>query len=91
VPRSGGRFRDLVRYAVVRPLLFVYWSLVLWGTWVLMAFVWVLVFDGPREAIAAIGAGERTGPWGWGNAVLAGLATVTWGVLWMSRSRDHRR
>jgi hypothetical protein len=88
---NRGRLRHFVTYVLLRPLLFIFWSLVLWGTWALLAFLWALLAHGPAEALARIGPRGRGA---WGNAVVAALAAVTWLIAlaawWGRRPRTRR-
>ena len=78
---------DLLVYAVVRPLMFIGWALVFWGTAIAGAGVWVLLTRGWAAARSALV--PRT-PLDLVNAGLAAVALVVWtsvGVL--ARGRRH--
>jgi hypothetical protein len=77
-------------HPVGRGLLFIGWTLVLWGTLVAGAMAWRSVqFDlATAVRMALRGASPE---WGWINLSCAGLAVVVWtalGVLLVRRHRD---
>ena len=45
---------DFLVYAVARPLMFVVWALILWGTAVALAAVYVLLAAGPAAAVRVL-------------------------------------
>lgn len=68
--------RRLARY-VGRPLLFVFWTLVVWGTVYAVLFAFAVVTDGPGDALAR----ATTGPdraFGIANLTLASVAILVW-------------
>ena len=70
------RIRDFLLYGVGRPLLLVFWSLILWGTLILTALAWKAAAEGPRVALDA--AQAQADGWGWVNLALAALALPVW-------------
>ena len=84
-PRDADRRRaeakrqgDLLVYAVVRPLMFIGWALVFWGTAIGLASLWVLVTHGPGAALASLAPRTTLDVV---NAALAALAVVVWIVV----------
>jgi hypothetical protein len=75
---EAARQGNLLVYAVVRPLMFIGWALVFWGTAIGLASLWVLVTRGPAAALASLV--PRT-PLDLVNAGLAALAVVVWIVV----------
>lgn len=71
-PRAG----DVWRYTVGRPLMLVFWCLVLWGAAILGALAWKALTDGPRAAVAAAQAQVTGSVWGWVNMGLASLSLL---------------
>lgn len=71
--------RRLTRYAG-RPLLFVFWTLVVWGTVYAAVFLFAVLADGPRAAVARATAGPD-GAVGVANLAVAVLAVGTWSVV----------
>jgi hypothetical protein len=67
----------VVREAVGRPLLLVFWALILWGTIILGALAWKALTEGPRASLRAAQA-QVAGPsvWGWVNVSLASLSLL---------------
>jgi hypothetical protein len=88
-------------YVVGRPLLVVFWALVLWGTLYLFVFVHAALDEGPRVFLQRTLSG-RDKLAGLANLGLAILAPVVWGLvglaIWqhrttaaaLRRERDHR-
>jgi hypothetical protein len=92
-PREEQRSQDFLVYAVGRPLMLVFWTLILWGTLYGAALVYRAALAGPSVAVRQALSG--------GNAALAlvnvGLsvgAAAVWtavGVaLWQRRRRISR-
>jgi hypothetical protein len=75
----GRRLRDVLIFAVGRPLLFVFWALILWGTFVAAALAWTSFWRGPVEAIRATLDGS--GFLGMANLGLAVLAVTVWIIV----------
>ena len=76
--RERQRRRDVFLYVLLRPLLLVFWALVLWGT---VELLWLPVLllgsglDGLRTTVyAAVGSP----PWGWVSLLLPVVALSTW-------------
>lgn len=74
------RIRDFLLYGVGRPLLLVFWSLVLWGTVILAALAWKAATAGPRAVLVAAQA-QVTQAGGWVNLALASLALLVWTLV----------
>lgn len=85
-PRSG-----VLDYAVLRPLLFVFWSLVLWGTLALVAWIWQALTKGPAATLALALRTATADVWGVLNVALPAVAAVVWtaiALLAWSRPRE---
>jgi len=76
--RDGSR--DVLLYAVVRPLLFFFWSMVLWGTCMAIALLYAAMRQGPLVAVRRVLEGEDS-LGGRVNLALAGLAIVVWSAV----------
>lgn len=74
--------RALLRTFVGRPLLFVFWSLVLWGSFLALAWLYALATRG-GDAMGLVGEG----PWAWLNGASILLAAAAWGAFAVSRRR----
>jgi hypothetical protein len=72
---AAARQGDIFVYAVARPLMFIGWALVFWGTAIGVAGLWALVTRGPSAALAALA--PRT-PLDAVNDGLAVVALVVW-------------
>ena len=80
----------ILQALLVRPLLFVFWALVLWGTLLLPAIVWNALTRGLHATLATLEPPRTTDVWAWANLALPGLALVMWllaGAAWAARSR----
>jgi hypothetical protein len=78
----ASRGADAFRAAFVRPLMLVLWCGVLWGSFVVLSWAWVLVSDGTGPAVQAMGRLS------WPNRVSGLLALSTWLVgaaIWWQR------
>jgi hypothetical protein len=85
---AGRRLRDVLVFAVARPLLFVFWALVLWGTFVAIAIAWTILTRGPAAAVHATLDRTGQGALGMANLGLAILAVSVWiVVLLLARRR----
>jgi hypothetical protein len=92
VKRTDSRASDFVLYVVVRPLLFVFWSLVLWGTFYGLALLYHVVVDGPTISFERVLAGRDVLA-GRVNIALVGVAGVVWTVVFLAvhvRRRSRR-
>lgn len=92
VKRTDSRARDFVLYVVVRPLLFVFWSLVLWGTFFGLALLYQVVVDGPIISLERVLAGRDVLA-GRVNIALVGVAGVVWTLVFLAvyiRRRSRR-
>jgi hypothetical protein len=77
--------RPLARH-LGRPLLFVLWTLVVWGTVYALLFAFAVVTDGPSDAVArATAAPGRL--FGIVNLTLAGLALGVWALVGLALVR----
>jgi hypothetical protein len=65
---------------MARSLLFVAWSLVLWGSFVTMASLWVAGTEGISAAWLAL-VPRRPGLWDWLNLVAVVLAVAVWACV----------
>ena len=86
--------RDFWIYAVGRPLLFVFWSLVAWGT----LYAGLFTYCGMTKGFVAAWAQARSGRDVLGgvlNIGLASWATLLWSVvftvLWRARRQRRKR
>ena len=78
--RLPGRIEDFLVAAVVRPLMFVFWSLVFWGTFWCALFVWRVFSAGWATALRiATPSGHEA--WGHANLGTALLALVVWSTV----------
>ena len=77
---GGGRLQALL-FAMARPLLFIFWSLVLWGTFVAAAVLWNVLTRGPAATAAAILNRNAPSVLGGANLGLAVLAVAVWVVV----------
>lgn len=84
-----GRRRERILQVVARPLLLVFWALVLWGTLYCGVLLHAAFVDGPRAAIARTLSGRDLGA-GLLSLALAALAVVVWGLAGVAAWR-HRR
>lgn len=79
---------------VGRPLLVVFWALVVWGTLYCGVFLYAAFVDGPRAALERTLFGRDVGA-GLLNLALAGLAVVVWSlvgvIVWNSRASDESK
>ncbi|MET0556278.1 MAG: hypothetical protein ABW221_24770 [Vicinamibacteria bacterium] len=73
-----------------RPLLLVFWTLVVWGTVYAMLFAFAVLTDGPSRAVARA-VGGPGGAYGIVNLSLAAVSVSVWafvGVYLWRRRRD---
>jgi len=89
-PPLRRRLHDLVTQSVVRPLLFVLWSLVIWGTLVGLAFVYAALTRGPAAVVRAVLPPSTGGIWGGLNLALAVGAVAVWIVVAIAVLRRRR-
>lgn len=77
-PPESGR-----SYPLARPLLFIAWALVFWGTLVAGAIAWRSVELGPATAVGQLVSGRGTAPAavGWVNLACAVFAVSVWTTL----------
>jgi hypothetical protein len=84
--------RDVLVYVVGRPLLFVLWSLVAWGTVYGLVLLWAIVDRGPVAAFHQALSTDAVG--GVANLSLAGVAGLVWALVglavWRGRTRRRR-
>ena len=83
--------REFALSVIVRPLLFVFWSLVLWGTFYGAALLYAVVREGPTAAVArALGGNDALAARA--NLALVGLAVLVWtAVALVVRAHRARR
>jgi hypothetical protein len=75
----ASRGADFLQGAVVRPLMLVLWCGVVWGSFILVAWGWVLVSAGGGSALQALARLS------WPNRLAGLLALAVWSVgaaLW---------
>jgi hypothetical protein len=85
---EAARQGDVLVYVVGRPLMFIAWMLVFWGTVVALAAVYVFATRGPSAARTVLV--PRT-PLDVANAALAVIAVMVWiAVLVVSRGATRR-
>ena len=89
-PPLQRRLRDVAAQALVRPLLFAFWSLVIWGTLVGLACLYAAFTRGPAGAVEALVPSAGDGVWAWLNLALAVLATGVWIVVTIALRRGGR-
>ena len=89
-PPLQRRLRDVAGQALVRPLLFAFWSLVIWGTLVGLACLYAAFTRGPAAAVEALLPSAGDGAWAWLNLALAVLATGVWIVAAIALRRGGR-
>jgi hypothetical protein len=83
------RLRDVAAQALVRPVLVVFWSLVIWGTLLGLAFLYAAFTRGPSAAVEALlpaTGGIRV----WFNLALAVLAALAWIAVATAVRRGRR-
>ena len=85
---EAARQGDFLVYVVGRPLMFVAWMLVFWGTAVALDAVYVLATRGPSALKAALA--PRT-PLDVANSALAVIALLVWIAVLVVRRRTRRR
>jgi hypothetical protein len=92
VGRNDSHPGDFFIYVVLRPLLFVFWSFVLWGTAYGGVLVYHAVFEGPRAVIqrALSGKDQLAGYVSVGSVFLAIVVWTIVGIVW-SRARARKR
>jgi hypothetical protein len=89
---EGHRFRDYLVSVLVRPLIFVFWAFVAWGSLVLVVALWHLAFEGPGglwrtlRPVSGPGAIES-----WANLGSATLALVVWVAVAAALYQSPRR
>lgn len=78
----------------MRPLLVVFWALVLWGTLYCGLLVHAACVDGPRAALERALSGRDVGA-GFLNLALVVVAVVVWSLVgmavWSRRASEARR
>jgi hypothetical protein len=81
--------KERLLLVVGRPLLVVFWALVLWGTLYGVVFLHVAFVDGPRAAFERSLSGRDVGA-GFLDLALVVVAVVVWSVVgvtvWRSRA-----
>ena len=68
---------------MTRPLLFVFWMAVLWGSFVVLVLAWKLITEGGAPALAAVWPHPPQDTWAWINLACGGLAV--WCGAWSPR------
>jgi hypothetical protein len=91
VPEDDERRGGLLTDAVLRPLVFACWSLLLWGTLALLAWMWQAFGDGASATLALARRSVSEGLWGTLNVVLPALAAVVWVAVGVAALRRRRR
>ena len=85
---EGARQGDFLVYVVGRPLMFVAWMLVFWGTAVALNAVYVLATRGPSALKTALAPHT---PLDVANSALAVIAPLVWIMVLVVRRRTRRR
>jgi hypothetical protein len=83
------RATGIVAALIARPLLFVFWIFVLWGTPYAMALVYATVVEGPHPLERALSG--RDPMLGGVNLIAAALAVVVWGTISVSMAVQWAR
>ena len=87
---NQGERREWLRHVVGRPLLVVFWVLMLWGTLYDVVLLRAAFVEGPIKAVQRTVSGRDIGV-GLINLGLAAFAPAVWGLVglavWRSRSR----
>lgn len=65
---------------MARSLLFIGWMAVLWGSLIVLAFLWTALTQGPGAAFVAL-LPARADAWAWANLVCGALAVCVWGLV----------
>jgi type VI protein secretion system component VasK len=85
---------DFLIYVIGRPLMLVFWSLILWGTFYGCALLYAVILRGPTVALKEAMAG-RDRLAGVGNLTLTACAVVVWSfvgvAVWTVRRARRRR
>ena len=80
---------EALRGWVTRPALLLFWSLVLWGTLLLLVAGVDAFGEGIRPVVARLLPSRGASLWAWVNAASAAVAAVVWalvaGALWLQR------
>ena len=66
---------------MARSLLFVAWMIVLWGSFLVMAFAWRAVSEGWGPALAAVLPPGHQDGWAWLNLACGVLAVCVWSLV----------
>ncbi len=81
--------RQLLLDAIGKPLLLVFWSFVLWGSLMALAYARVLVTSGFELRLLLPPAGAEERLWAWLNLASAVLAVFVWALAgfawWQAR------
>jgi hypothetical protein len=89
-PAQARRSRDFLVYAVARPLMLVFWTLILWGTMYGCALLYRSATMGPATAVRQALSAPEAGV-GLLNVILALSAVVVWVIVavaaWQRRSQ----
>ncbi len=86
--RERQRRRDVLFYVLLRPLLLVFWALVLWGTVELLWLPFLLLGSGLAGLRTTVNTAVESPPWGWVNLLLPVVALSTWLLVGVAL---HRR
>ena len=83
---------DFFIYVVLRPLLFVFWSFVLWGTFYGGVLLYHAILDGPAAAVerAQSGKDQLAARLNVGSVYLAMVVWTIMGLVW-ARVRARKR
>ena len=90
VQDEAGEPHDFLRYVVGRPLMLVFWALILWGTLYAGLFVQTVATAGLSEALRQVQSG-RDALGGALNLGLAGTAVLVWTVVLTTAFRVYFR
>jgi hypothetical protein len=86
---SEQRQRDVLLYVIARPLLVVFWLLILWGTLYGVVFLDFVAERGAKRAFDQAMSGRDLLA-GIGNLALAVGALIVWGIVGFAAWRSRR-
>lgn len=88
------RSLEAITSVIVRPVMFVLLTALLWGTLIAGSFFWQIMTEGIGAAARFVPR-EQDAPWSWLQLGLGLTATITWAVgiaaLFAARATPKRR